>query len=76
MKAVASGQETIAAQQLTIEELQGESGRNRIGENCGASKKFVVKPPQPEFYKGKRDALEINAWVDMRDILGYLKECS
>ena len=36
----------------------------RIGENGGASKKFGVKPPKPEFYKGKRDALEINAWVD------------
>ena len=24
----------------------------------------MVKPPKPEFYKGKRDALEINAWVD------------
>ena len=64
MKAVASGQATIAAQQATIDQMQGEAGRIGIGENGGSSRKFVVKPPKPEFYKGKRDALEINAWTD------------
>ena len=64
MKAVASGQATIAAQQLKIDQMQGEAERSKSVDNGGSSKKFEVKPPKPEFYKGKRDALEINGWVD------------
>jgi hypothetical protein len=64
MRTVVSGQATIAAQQLRIDQLQGEAEKNTVMENGGPSKRFVIKPPKPEFYKGKRDALEINAWID------------
>ena len=61
MKVLIDGQETIKAQQMKIDHLQQEIQR---GDKVATSKKFAVKPPKPDFFKGKRDALEINAWVD------------
>ena len=31
------------------------------------NKSDVPKPPKPEFYKGRRDAIEINSWIDQVD---------
>jgi polyhydroxyalkanoate synthesis regulator phasin len=63
MQVVTSGQETIKVQQEQIDRLKGDlGGAGGIGK--GARGSGAIKPPKPDVYKGKRDALEINAWID------------
>jgi hypothetical protein len=56
-KALTANQQTMGLQNAKIESL-GES-KNSLTNKSGG-----IKPPKPEFYRGKRDALEINAWID------------
>ena len=58
--ALTANQQSMGLQNAKIESL-GES----MDGNKGLAKKFSgIKPPKPDFYRGKRDALEINAWID------------
>ena len=51
--------EQVKAQQALIENQQLEIAMIK---QKGTG--MVIKPPKPEFFKGKRDAVEINSWLD------------
>lgn len=54
--ALAASQQSMGQQNAKIESINASvEGRKKFG---------GIKPPNPEFYRGKRDALEINAWID------------
>jgi polyhydroxyalkanoate synthesis regulator phasin len=64
-----SGQTKIDDQKAQINELSSQvlsTGSNvpSLTGKSGSSIKMTIKPPKPEFYRGKRDALEINGWLD------------
>jgi hypothetical protein len=50
----------VSSQRQLIEQQQQEIARL----NAGTRDRFGPKPPKPEYYKGKRDAVEINSWID------------
>lgn len=56
--------EQVHQQRLVMEAQQEE-----IKQLMNGSKSFKTspKPPKPEFYKGKRDAVEIKSWIDQID---------
>lgn len=58
--ALAANQQSMGLQNARIESL----GAPVEGKSGLAKKLSGIKPPKPEFYRGKRDALEINAWID------------
>ena len=57
----------VYAQQAMIDALKQENimmkelSQARHGMH---QEKMLIKPPKPEYYKGKRDVVEINSWLD------------
>ena len=58
--------EQVKAQQTMIQELKMENAIIKENGNrfLGGMQSMKVKPPKPEFYKGRRDAVEIDSWLD------------
>lgn len=55
MEQVKKQQEVIAAQQVELSSLSKKMNGSSVS---------VMKPPKPEVFKGRRDATEINSWID------------
>jgi hypothetical protein len=57
----------VNAQQAMIDALKQENVMMKElsqGRHGMHQEKMMIKPPKPEYFKGKRDAVEINSWLD------------
>lgn len=57
----------VKTQQVMIESLKQENQmikESSQGMQKAVHPKMAVKPPKPEYYKGRRDAVEIDSWLD------------
>ena len=69
MRSAADSQQRMLEQQSQIAELQsvilaGQQKAKSAEVGSSGGKMGGIKPPKPDFFKGKRDALEINTWID------------
>ena len=54
----------VKSQQSMIETLKREIMESTQGMHGVMHQRMIVKPPNPEYYKGRRDAVEIDSWLD------------